>query len=300
MGTPGTTVIDRIVNEQDYPLADPEGAAWRHVVVRARRDLAATGSCVLPGFLDAAAQDALGPQCASIATHAYFDVETVNVYNQPPDPSWPADHPGRIPMQRGNAFVPADLIPPGFVIAQLYRSELFQRFVAGCFGLSRLYPLADPLACLCVNVIRPGHEHPWHFDTNEFTVSMVTQQPQAGGVFEYCPNLRSADTENFADVRDVLTGRGERLIHRLPLRPGDLQLFRGRYSLHRVTRVEASTRGEAGTVEGGMDRHSAIFAYCEHPGVVGTVARTRQLFGRVLPEHLAAADRSGRGDQLLD
>lgn len=292
MGTPGTTVIDRIVNESDYPLAEPQSTRWRQVVTRARQDLMATGSCVLPGFLHPAAHSALGPECASIAGHAYFDVETVNVYNKPPDPSWPADHPGRIPMRRGNAFVPADRIPAGFVIAQLYASEPFQRFVADCFGLPRLYPLADPLACLCLNVIRPGQEHPWHFDTNEFTVSMVTQQPEAGGVFEYCPNLRSAGTENFADVRDVLTGRGEHLIRRLPLRPGDLQLFRGRYSLHRVSRVQAR--------RGDTDRHSAIFAYCEHPGVVGTVARTRQLFGRVRPEHLAAQDSSGRGDRLLD
>jgi hypothetical protein len=289
MGTPGTTVIDRIVNEPDYPLADLGSSARQRVVTRARRDLAATGSCVLPGFLHPAARDALGPQCASIAGHAYFDVETVNVYNKPPDPSWPPSHPGHIAMRRGNAFVPADRIPAGFVIAQLYSSEPFRRFVADCFGLPRLYPLADPLACLCLNVIRPGQEHPWHFDTNEFTVSMVTRQPEAGGVFEYCPNLRSPGEENLADVRDVLTGRGGRLIRRLPLRPGDLQLFRGRYSLHRVSRVE-----------GGTDRHSAIFAYCEQPGVVGTAARTRQLFGRVLPEHLAAQDRSARGDQLLD
>jgi hypothetical protein len=289
MDTLGTTVMDGIVNESGYPLADPQGAAWRQAVSRARRDLCATGTCVLADFLRPVARQELGPQCASIAAHAYFDVETVNVYNKPPEPSWPADHPGRIQAPRGNAFVPADRIPAGFVIAQLYTSELFQRFVADCFDLPRLYPLSDPLACLCLNVIRPGQEHPWHFDTNEFTVSMVTQQPEAGGVFEYCPNLRSADTENFADVRDVLTGHGGRLIRRLPLRPGDLQLFRGRYSLHRVSRVEGST-----------DRHSAIFAYCEQPGVVGTVARTRQLFGRVLPEHLAAQDRSGQGDRLLD
>jgi hypothetical protein len=289
MGTFSTTAIDRIVDEREYPLAEPDGLTWQKVVSQARQSLDATGSCVLPGFAGPAARQALGPECASIAAHAYFDVETVNVYNKPPEPSWPADHPGRIPMQRTNAFVAADYIPAGLMIAQLYGSDLFRRFVADCFGLPQLYPLADPLARLCLNVVRSGHEHPWHFDTNEFTVSMVTQQPQAGGVFEYCPNLRSATDENFADVRDVLTGRGEHLIRRLPLRPGDLQLFRGRYSLHRVSRVE-----------GGTDRHSAIFAYCEQPGVVGTEARTRQLFGRVRPEHLAGRDRAGRGDQLLD
>ena len=289
MGTFSITAIGRIVDEREYPLAEPGGLRWQTVVSQARQSLDATGSCVLPGFMGPAAREALGSECASIAGHAYFDVETVNVYNKPPEPAWPADHPGRIPMQRTNAFVPADRIPAGFMIAQLYGSDLFRRFVADCFGLPRLYPLADPLAQLVLNVVRSGHEHPWHFDTNEFTVSMVTQQPQAGGVFEYCPNLRSAADENFADVRDVLTGHGEQLIRRLPLRPGDLQLFRGRYSLHRVSRVE-----------GGTDRHSAIFAYSEQPGVVGSEARTRQLFGRVLPEHLGGRDRAGRGDQLLD
>jgi hypothetical protein len=131
--------------------------------------------------------------------------------------------------------------------------------------------------------------HPWHFDTNEFTVSLLTQEASAGGIFEYCPNIRSAQSEHFDDVRAVLTGNGERLVRRLTLRPGDLQLFRGRYSLHRVS-----------AVQGGTARHTVIFAYSERAGVIGSVARTRQLFGRVLPEHLAAADRAVRGDRLLD
>ena len=85
----------------------------------------------------------------------------------------------------------------------------------------------------------------------------------------------------------MLAGRGEHLVRRLELRPGDLQLFRGRYSLHRVS-----------TVRGERARHTAIFAYSERPGVLGSAERTRQLFGRVLPEHTAAA--AVRGDQLLD
>jgi hypothetical protein len=34
--------------------------------------------------------------------------------------------------------------------------------------------------------------------------------------------------------------------------------------------------------------------------VVGSVTRTRQLFGRALPEHLAAAGHAVRADGLLD
>jgi hypothetical protein len=290
MSSSGTLMVGQVVNTTDYPLSEPTSVEWKDLVSRTRRELQDHGCSVLPDFIRSSLLDTLQSECDTIAPLAYYDVETVNAYNIAPDPSLPVDHPARIAMQRGNAFVARDRIGEDFIIHQLYVSQAFQHFVASCFGLPRFFELADPLAGLCLNVVNPGMGHPWHFDTNEFTVSMLTREPQAGGVFEYCPNIRSAQAENFDDVRSVLTGDGEHLIRRLALRPGDLQLFKGRYSLHRVSDV----RGETA-------RHSAIFAYSERPGVVGSVERTRQLFGRVLPEHLMAAEnRAVRVDQLLD
>jgi hypothetical protein len=289
MSTSETRAVEQVVNTARYPLSEPATADWQHVVSRTREELNTLGCSVLPDFVRPSLHDALRMEGERIAPLAYYDVETVNVYNIDVDASLPEDHPARLPMQRGNAFVPRDRIPQDFVIHQLYSSGLFQHFLATCFELPRLYELADPLAGLVLNVVQPGMEHPWHFDTNEFAVSLLTQEPQAGGAFEYCPNIRSGREENFDDVGAVLAGRGEHLVRRFSLRPGDLQLFKGRYSLHRVTAVEGETA-----------RHTAIFAYTERPGVIGSVARTRQLFGRVLPEHLAAENRSVRVDQLLD
>ncbi|GAA2611607.1 arpA protein [Actinomadura fulvescens] len=280
-----STSVERVVNTARYPLAEPD--QWAPLVRRVQADLRESGCSVLRDFIRPAVRDTLGREGAAVAPLAHYDVETVNVYNIAVDSELPEGHPGRKTFERGNAFVARDRIPPASVIQQLYSSEPFQRFVARCFGLPRVFELADPLSGLCLNVLEPGREHPWHFDTNEFTVSMLTQEPESGGVFEYCPGIRSADAENFDDVRSVLEGRGEPLVRRLPLRPGDLQLFKGRYSLHRVS-----------AVEGTRARHSAIFAYSERPGVIGSVARTRQLFGRVLPVHLEAG--TVRVDQLLD
>jgi hypothetical protein len=287
MSTLQAITLDQVVDTDHYPLSEPGSPQARAVVARARRELAEAGCTVLPDFVRPPLQEVLRQECAALAPHAYFDVETVNVYNIDVDEDLPEHHPGRRTFERGNAFVARDHIPEGSLIGRLHAHEAFQRFVADCFGLPRLYELADPLSGLVLNVVRPGMEHPWHFDTNEYTVSMLTQAAQEGGSFEYCPNIRSADDERFDDVRDVLDGKGAP--ERLPLRPGDLQLFKGRYSLHRVS-----------PVRGGLARHSAIFAYSERPGVIGSVSRTRQLFGRVLPEHLAAEGRSVRGDQLLD
>ncbi|MEU8798668.1 arpA protein [Spirillospora sp. NPDC048819] len=281
--------LGRVIDTRRYPLTEPDGAGWDSVVSRTRAALAESGCCVLPDFIRPSLQDELSAECATIAPRAHFDVETVNAYNIDVGTPLPEDHPGRITIERGNAFVARDHIPAGFIIHRLYSSGLFQRFVAACFGLPRVHELADPLSGLCLNVVNPGMEHPWHFDTNEFTVSLLTREAEDGGAFEYCPNIRSAEAENFDDVRRVLTGHGGDLVRRLTLRPGDLQLFKGRYSLHRV-----------GAVGGDTARHTAIFAYSERPGVVGSVARTKQLFGRVLPEHLAAEGRAVRVDRLLD
>ncbi|WP_410615786.1 arpA protein [Amycolatopsis sp. lyj-109] len=275
-----------MVGTDRYPLTEPDSPAWREVVGRTRAELAEAGCSVLTDFIRPELREALREECAALEPHAYTKIEQVNAYNTAIDEPLPEDHPGRTIMERGNAFVARDRVPASSIISRLYTSPLFQRFVADCFGLPELHELADPLSGLTLNVIAPGRAHPWHFDTNTHTVSMLTQAAADGGTFEYCPNIRSAADENFAAVRSVLAG-DTRPVRRLDLRPGDLQLFKGRFALHRVS-----------TVEGAIARHSAIFAYSERPGVIGSAERTRQLFGRVLPAHLA--ERTARGDELLD
>ena len=289
MTTTAAPSVADLVDTARYPLSSPGSPAWTAAVAAAREELHDRGCSVLPGFLRPDVVDLLREECAAVAPSAHYDVETVNVYNTTPDPSLPAGHPVRTTMERGNAFVARDLLSPDLVISRLYTDPRLQRFVAACFELDEVHELADPLAGLCLNVLTTGREHPWHFDTNEFAVSLLTQAPQAGGRFEYCPDIRSAESECFDDVAGVLAGHRPDLVRQVEVRPGALQLFRGRYALHRVSAVEGPTA-----------RHSAIFAYSRHPGVIGSVERTRQLFGRVLPEHVAAEGREVRDDALLD
>ena len=69
--------------------------------------------------------------------------------------------------------------------------------------------------------------------------TLLLQAPEAGGVFEYVPDLRSDESENFEQVQQVLDGDSNR-VKRLKLEAGTLSLFRGHYSMHRVTEVEGS------------------------------------------------------------
>lgn len=276
-----------VVDLDRYPLVD-EGCQRRvDVVAAAHTQLRDDGCSILRDFIRSDRLEAVRRECSVIADRAHDEFATVNVYNTDPDADLPHGHPGRVEMRRENAFVAQDRIPEDLVIHRLYRWPPFQRFVADCLELPQLHPLADPFAGLCLNVVRPGRWHPWHFDTNEFAVSMVTQEPQSGGEFGYCPAIRSAGRENLEQVHAVITGEGDHLIKRVRTQAGDLQLFRGRYSLHRVSEVG-----------GDVSRHAVIFSYSERPGLVGSAVRTRQLFGRVAPDHLEARDV--RVDELLD
>jgi hypothetical protein len=172
------------------------------------------------------------------------------------------------------------------VISRLYTDSTVQRFVAACFELDEVHELADPLAGLCLNVLTTGRS------TLALRHQRVRGQPadagpEAGAGSSTAPTSGSAQSECFDDVAGVLAGRRRTSCVQVGGAPGALQLFRGRYALHRVDAVEGAT-----------PRHSAIFAYSRRPGVIGSVERTRQLFGRVLPEHLAA-EGAVRGDALL-
>ena len=98
--------------------------------------------------------------------------------------------------------------------------------------------------------------------------------------------MRSPTDENHAAVEAVLDGY-RAPVKTLDLEPGDLQVFKGRYALHRVT-----------PVAGERKQYVAIFSFVEEPGMVGSPERTRQLYGRGLPIH---RQRAGlRRDALID
>ena len=283
------TLLHSVVNCDRYPLHQPDSLAWDSVIAGIQRDLATDGCSVLKDFIHPTQLPALAQQGQQLAPDAYYTVSTVNVYNTDPNQDYPPDHPGRITFERGNAFVARDRIPTDYLISQLYTHAHFKAFITRCFAVDTLYELADPLAGLCLNVLQTDREHPWHFDTNEFTVSLLTQAADHGGEFQFFPDIRSPDAENQSAVHDVITGKTPEVVKHLNLACGDLQLFKGRYALHRVS-----------PVKGAQERHTAIFAYTPVPDVISNVERTRQLFGRVLPEHYASEKNAQRRDQLID
>ena len=120
--------------------------------------------------------------------------------------------------------------------------------------------------------MKEGHYFPWHFDGNEFTVSILIQEAEEGGLFEFVPDIRKPGDENLDSVKSILKGSRDR-VRSLKLKPGDMLLFKGRYSLHRVTRVRGKINRiialPSYTLHPGMMNRPGMFRTVHHPGMGG-------------------------------
>ena len=76
-------------------------------------------------------------------------------------------------------------------------------------------------------------------------------------------------------------------VKQLKLEPGDLQIFKGRFTLHRVTKVE-----------GQKSRYMCIPAYVLDPWRVNTPEHSKAIYGKVLPIHIER--NIARSDGLAD
>ncbi len=269
-----------------YPIGDPGTVGCRRLVSKVRAELAEDGCAVLRGFIRGARVGDLAREAEAVAGKGHRSFCRTNAYFTKDRPELPESHPLRRFYDRSNAFVPADNFGEDSILRAIYEWPRFPAFIQAALGETRFYRYADPLADVIINVVEEGEGFPWHFDTNNYTVTLAIQNGLEGGEFEYCPNLRTPTEENYPEVQAVLDGVSRRP-KTLRLGAGDLQIFKGRYALHRVK-----------PVKGARKRFVGIFSFVEEPGMVGSPERTRQLYGRVLPIHEVRAGR--RADRLVD
>lgn len=274
-----------LIDLRRYPI-DSSGPRFETLLRQVRHDLDTEGCAVIKGFVQSAAVAQLVEEAERVAPHAHRSFNRTNVYFTKDDPALSRAHPARQFYDRSNAFVPADNLGSESLLRSIYEWGPFRSFVQAALRETDFHAYADPLADVIVNVVEEGGGFPWHFDTNNYTVTLAIQNGEEGGEFGYAPSIRSRTDENFEAVSAVLDDCSDR-VRELVLEPGDLQIFKGRYALHRVS-----------PVRGRRPRYVGIFSFVEEPGMVASPERCKQLYGKVLPIHLERAGQ--RADELID
>ncbi|MEM9264290.1 MAG: hypothetical protein AAGA46_02080 [Cyanobacteria bacterium P01_F01_bin.13] len=258
--------LDNLINLHRFPLNNLSGQSGCQLVKYCQESLAENGYILLKEFTTQDALERARIECNELSPLAEYTVRYTNPYKTEDDPNLPLDHPKRHFSPRTNAFIVQSNFGDRSVFRTLYHSEIFKRFLAACIGLDIVYEYADPLGALVFNVLPSGGQHPWHFDENDFSIVLMIQPSEKGGVFEIAPNIRTFKSENYQQVKQVLKGDSQR-IKAVGLNPGDLIVFNGKVSLHRVTKVVGS-----------KERHTIVFSYTQKEGIVGRFENNSKIF----------------------
>ncbi len=266
--------LSTIVNLKQYPIQDLDSHVIKNLIKKCKNDLDQFSCSTIPNFILPKSLKIMNTELEKQINKVYMSKESINPYlNSKDETSLEKNHPKRIFSKRYNGYLNSDLFEKDSEMKFLYEQEELLKFVSACVGISPIYRWADPLACHAYNIMKSDGILPWHFDSCEFTLSIMLQKPEKGGIFEYCPNIRKPGNENFEEIKKVLDGNRKR-VRQLKLEPGDLQIFKGRFTLHRVTKVE-----------GNRSRYLAIPAYVLDPWRVNTPEHSRAIYGKVLPIH---------------
>ncbi|MFT7475293.1 MAG: hypothetical protein ACI81L_002231 [Verrucomicrobiales bacterium] len=280
-------VLDAIVDLDTYPIHRMESSDRADLVAETRTQMDAHGCCRISDFIRPEAIDAMLREAVDLRPKTFWAEQSHNPYASPADDSLPADHPRNTFQDRMSGFINSDLLPMDSPLNTIYASNVFTHFVWDSLGTPKpIYQWADPLGRNPYGVMETDHYFPWHFDGNEFTVSILVQKATSGGVFEYVPDIRQPNDENFEHVQHILGG-GRDGVRELDLVPGDLQLFKGRFSMHRVTRIV-----------GPKTRYIALPTYVYDPWRMNRPHHAIQYYGRATTLHYAR--ESALVDGLVD
>jgi hypothetical protein len=265
---PQASRYEGVVDLRRYPIDDPARPGYLALVQACRDQLCDTGVAQLPGFLTPAAVSEMLTLAGRLVSRAWASDQVHTVYFEPADDSAGPDHPRALLQHSAKKAIAFDLIPSGAPIRRLYESDDLTGFIAAVLGKQALYRSADPMDALEIAIFDAGDELGWHFDNSEFSVTVMYQQPEAGGHFDYCPWLRDEHQENYPGVQKILHGGSEGVV-RLPAGPGTLAVFRGQHALHRVTPVSGPVR-----------RVNSVLTYGERPGMKLNQLTQKLFYGR--------------------
>lgn len=228
-----------VVDLGRYPLDRLDSPEGRALVDRVGTAMARDCGCHLPGFLTAEGLAACLAEAEAVAPLARHSNNRFTPYYRKPDPDRPAGHSEATPVTFAVGYVARNDIPAASAFRALYEGEEMLAFMRAVIPGEPVWRYSEARGSLNVTEMVEGEELGWHFDANETVASVLFRGARGGGRFEWIPNVRAPGEPREERVAAVLAGDTTGRLT-ADLAPGDLLLFRGRNSLHRVTPIEGS------------------------------------------------------------
>ncbi len=206
------------------------------------RELDTSGIVVLSNLISSEAIRALQEEAASLKEKSYRSRSVYNLYVLPEDKNLGPNEPRNRKFQTTKGCIADDQIPQDSILRKIYNSDLFREFICKLQKIENIFPYADTLSSININYYDPGDNLEWHFDNSDFAITILIKNCEMGGIYEYFPDMRYTENgkENYTLLEKILDGKVKP--KSVKVAEGDLMIFRGNRSLHRVTKVEKGER----------------------------------------------------------
>ena len=259
--------MENLIDLEHYPLDRLDSAEGKALIESCISDLDTAGMFTLKGFLRSEIIEQMLPQLRDgFAAESFTHAREHNIYFSDDIEGVAPDHPALKRVQTINHTLCGDQLPQS--LRRVYEWPALADFLARVMDKPALYPMADPLADANVMCYYEGEGLNWHFDRSEFTTTLLLQAPEQGGEFQYRQGLRSDENPNYDGVARLLRDEDPD-VSRLSLGAGDLNVFKGKNTAHRVT-----------APQGERERIVAVFTYYETPGRMFSDEESLGFYGR--------------------
>ena len=259
-----------LVNLKDYPIDQPDSPVYQSLVAEQRNKLASDGIINMENFLTPEGISLYKQEILSRMDIAFHAIAERQPYGYTRSDQFPDDHPCNT-FGSTESFRLARHHLPETAVDRLYCWPPVRRFIADITGNDKVFLSADPSNGLVVQIYRDGHGQAWHFDQALFSTIINLSESESGGVFECVPGIRTEETPNYDEVKKALSGQSER-IQKHKVKAGSFSVMLGRYTMHRVTKVEKM-----------QPRISVILSYELQPNVYMDLATRKKSFGPSAP-----------------
>lgn len=272
-----------MINFSEYPIDAASTSDYAALVKICREQLRIQGFVSLKHFLDHRCVSTLVSNIRDLEQQGvgFYSTERHNVFLEDnateslgTDQDAKSSHPRHIQLKSSKLLINAnDLAPKASELDSLFQSTSFLNFIRDVLQMT-LYPSSDEYGKYYANIFHEGDGLNFHFDRSEFSISLILQPANEGGKFQFVPNSREIVegwTEmplNTKDLQCAIDASSPK--HRVEepeLTAGDLYLFRGQNSLHRVSEVTKGTR------------INIILTYNSEPDVMLNDYTLRKFFG---------------------
>lgn len=248
--------ITNYINYSKYPINQFENDAdgrYGSLLRDSIEQINESGFVSLPSFLLLDAVDALTSCILELEKDGvgFYATDSHNVFLDADEQSGVLSqlHPSRIQLNSSKHIINASdllLAKEAPNLDEIFMSQPVLNFISSVME-TKLYPSTDPFGKFYANIFREGDGLNYHFDRSEYSISLILQPSEEGGEFQFLPNSRTIVEgwdEMIVDIDDIAEAVAPHSleIKRPKLAAGDLYLFRGQNSLHRVSEIQKGTR----------------------------------------------------------